>query len=94
MKNIIIPFAEPFECTYGFSTPKYYFPVDNSFFRMDLWKSKRTGEETLESVMCDGITDLSSSISENIKYNSLCYCCYAGYGHTLNAHNKSLTLKK
>lgn len=60
--------------------------------RIDEYKSKTTGEVVMESMSCVDENDKSNVFveGENGPYNSECYACYIGIGHTVNKHNSAI----
>lgn len=78
-----------YETKYGFVKITGHQRVDNTgCVQVNEWTSKRTGETETEHIHCDGTNDFSRH--DEIKYNSKCYFCYAGVGHTRNRHNKDV----
>lgn len=59
--------------------------------RIDEYKSKSSGEVSEESIMCIDHNDLSDQFIRGThgEYNSECYGCWAGTGHTVNTHDKA-----
>ena len=86
--NIPISNGTPQVLKYGTYTPKYFYPVDNSFFRFDEYKNHETGEINGDSVLTAGRDDLSPIQCGG--YDSTCYCCFAGYAHTESKHKISI----
>lgn len=74
--------------TYGSYTPKF-FDFTNGSFRIDLYKSDSTKDETHESILCLGKNDISPVQTEHTyKSRCNCHCCFAGYAHTVDLCNE------
>lgn len=68
---------------YGNYKPKYFYKVDNGYFRSDEYKSNLTGDSTDEGVMVTGADDLSHVVTDTYNGEN-CHCCFAGYAHSKN----------
>lgn len=71
-----------------------YYIVDPRFNstknrRLDTYISNVRNERFEEGIMCVDSNDQSDqATTKNVKYNSHCYGCWAGVGHTINYHNE------
>jgi len=91
MPRVLITSALIQQCQHGVFTPLYYYAVDGKYSRRaDLWVNKHTGKKVVEGIICSGTTDLSPVISRDENYNPECSCCYLGFAHTEEYHNKSI----
>jgi hypothetical protein len=69
------------ETQYGSYTPVFF----EGSFRYDLYKSKLTGDEVIDSILSMGASDLSPvQTVHTYESRKKCHCCFAGYGHTVN----------
>jgi hypothetical protein len=82
------------ETKYGTYIPQFFKKGDfgTYSFRYDLWRSKNSGEETLESIMCNGDNDLTPVVNIADSYFPECYGCWAGVAHTEAKHEDSRKL--
>lgn len=77
------------ETKYGFTKIIGHRRIDRTgCVQITEWTAKRTGEKVTESIHCVDSRDFSTH--DGIKYEADCYFCYAGIGHTIELHNKSI----
>lgn len=73
---------------------------ENTWFRRDTWIRKADGETIVERRFATGPDDISPLFvadyfglnpdDANGKSDSRCSCCYLGFSHTLDHHNRAI----
>ena len=90
MANNIINITQEVKqvCDYGTYKPKYFYQVDNGFFRYDEYTNHLSGEVSGDNVKVASKTDLSPIVIGRGN-SELCHCCFAGYPHSVNSCQQS-----
>ena len=96
MKDITVNNGPIFKHKYGQSKVVGFYVIDPRFNskhrgRIEEYTSNSTGETETETIHCKDKNDLSNHHDRSAAYNSNCYYCWAGIGHTEQAHNNSIT---
>lgn len=95
MKDITVNNGPIFNRFFGQSKVVGFYVIDPRFNskhtgRIEEYTSNRTKETETETIHCQDKDDFSPHHVISEKYNSNCYFCWSGIGHTEKAHNNSI----
>lgn len=75
-----------YEGTYGTNEPGTPYRDEGTWFRVDTWTSRRTGEVFRERRFAGGPRDTSDAYHG--KYDPRCSCCWLNFSHTEDCHTR------